>query len=144
MLARKVAETFIFALIGALIIPMVTMWLSGSIATAVEDAYSIPAIVTVIVASIVLPFVMKGILSLFMTISMTHVAVALAIFVIQIPVCGLFFLLGGLPLYLAVSVLAGSFMSLAITIILRPFTLAAEIGKGIVKGIKGGDSEKKD
>lgn len=143
MLARKVAETFIFALIGALIIPTVTMWLSSRIATAMENTYSVPAIVTVIVASIVLPFIMKAVLSLFMTISMTHVAVALAIFVIQIPVCGLFFLLGGLPLYLAVSVLAGSFVSLVITIILRPFTLATEIGKGIVKGIKG-DSEKRD
>lgn len=143
MLARKVAETFIFALVGALIIPTATLWLSGSIATAVEDAYSVPAIVTVIIASIVLPFIMKAALSLVMTISMTHVAVALAIFVIQIPVCGLFFLLGGLPLYLALSVLAGSFMSLVITIILRPFTLAAEIGKGLMKEIKG-DSEKKD
>lgn len=143
MLARKVAETFIFALIGALIIPTITLWLSGSIATAVEDAYSVPAIVTVIIASIVLPFIMKAALSLVMTISMTHVAVALTIFVIQIPVCGLFFLLGGLPLYLALSVLAGSFASLIVTIILRPFTLAMEIGKGIVKGVKG-DSEKKD
>lgn len=142
MLARKIAETFLFAFVSALIIPVLTFWLSGQIAIALEDAYAVPAIITVLIASLLLPFVIKAVVSLFLTINMAHIAVALAIFVIQIPICWVFFLLGA-PGFLMVSVLAGSLISVIITVIFRPFTLAYEVGKGATKKIRGDSGKKK-
>ena len=131
MFRRKLAEVIIFAFVGALIAPTIASIIAKYILNEVSQHYAVPmAAVAIVILSFIISTIIKAILASRMSINMDHISVMLSIFILQFFICSVFVGFGMSVLY-AGAVILGSFISLVITIIRRPFTLYDEVKEKI-------------
>ena len=142
MFRRKLAEVIIFAFVGALITPTIASILAKYILDEVSQHYAVPmAAIALVILSFIISTIIKSVLASRMSINMDHISVMLSIFILQFFICSIF--VGfGMSLVYAGAVILGSFISLVITIIKRPFTLYDEV-KGKVKDKQHPEEKKK-
>lgn len=124
---RKIGELVGYAVLGALIAPLLSSFISGMVIDQVSNFYTIPMVT---IAGFLLSFLISFGLKLFMishmTLDLNHVSVAVILFMMQFMLCSIFILLG-VNLFIMLGVMAGSFFNIITTIIMRPFTAVRQI-----------------
>ena len=143
MIGRKIAEVIIFSIVGALVAPTLASVLAHLVMDQVNQVYTVPmAAVALIILSFLISTFIKWALASFMSINMDHILVMGAIFILQFFICAIFIFFG-MKFVFAAAVVAGSFISLVITIVRRPFTAYSEVKDKIEEYQHPGDHGKR-